>query len=112
MKYVSSESKSQSRIGDVKTVGADRYVSVVNVNGDKANIFGDYLSGVFTWESDEEFNELPPPRCSVFPCDEVSFNEIIFDKLKNLKVNKSPGPDMLHPRILYEVRHQIVTLCV
>jgi len=59
MKYVSSESKSQSRIGDVKTVGADRYVSVVNVNGDKANIFGDYLSGVFTWESDEEFNELP-----------------------------------------------------
>ena len=45
-----------------------------------------------------------------FPCDEVSFDdEIITDKLKNLKVNKSPGPDMLHPRILYEVRHQIVT---
>ena len=29
--------------------------------------------------------------------------------LWNLKVNKCPGPDLLHPRILYEVRHQIVT---
>ena len=71
--------------------------------------FGNYFSGVFTWESDEEFEELPHRR-PAFPCDEVSFDdEIIIDKLKNLKVNKSPGPDMLHPRILYEVRHQIVT---
>jgi len=35
------------------------YVSVVNDDGDKANIFGDYFSRVFTWESYEEFNELP-----------------------------------------------------
>jgi len=70
-------------------------VSVVNVDGDKANIFGDY----FSMESDEEFNELPH-RCSASQCDEMSFSdEIIIDKLKNLKVNKSPGPDTLHPRI-------------
>ena len=33
---------------------------------------------------------------------------MILDKVNNLKVNKSPGPDSLYPRILYEVRHQIV----
>jgi len=54
-KYVTSKSKSQSSIDDVKIVGADGCVSVVNVDGDKANVFGDYFSGVFTWGSDEEF---------------------------------------------------------
>jgi len=108
-KYVNSKSKSITRIGDVKTVDANGIVSVVNNDGDKANVFGDYFSGVFTKESQEEFNELPQ-RCPTFPCDVVSFSdEIILDKLNNLKVNKSPGPDLLHPRILYEARHQIVT---
>jgi len=80
-KYVDSKSKSQSRIGDVKTVGVDGCVSVVNVDGDKANTFGDYFCGVFTLESDEEFNELPH-RCWASQCDEVFFSdEIIIDKL-------------------------------
>jgi len=61
-------------IGDVKTVGADGGVSVVNDDGDKANVFGNYFSGVFTQESEEEFNELPYRRYTV-ACDEVSFSE-------------------------------------
>ena len=59
----------------------------------------------------QDFNKLiHHHRCPAFPCDDVSFSdEAILDKLTYLKVNKSPGPDSLHPRILYEVRHQIVT---
>ena len=77
-------------------VGADGCVAVVNVDGDKANISGDYFSRMFTKEPEEEFNELPH-QCLAFPCDEVSFNdEVIIDKLKNFKVNQSPGPDLLH----------------
>ena len=34
--------------------------------------------------------------------------EIILSKLSKLKTNKSPGPDELHPRILQEVRMEIV----
>ena len=93
----------------MKTLGTDGCVSVVSEDGDKANVFGDYFSGVFTQEPEAKFKELPH-RTPSFPCDNVSFtDEVILDKLKNLKVNKSPGPDLLHPRILYEVRHLIVT---
>jgi len=80
---------------------------VANDDEDKANIFGDYFSGVYTHESVEEFKELPA-RFPAFQGYDVSFSrEAVLDKLNNLKVNKSPGPDTLHPRILYEVRHQI-----
>ena len=32
----------------------------------------------------------------------------ILEKLNHNNINKSPGPDLIHPRILFEVRHQIV----
>jgi len=40
----------------------------------------------------------------------VTFNkEVVLDKLNNLQVNKSPGPDSLHPRVLFELRYQLIT---
>jgi len=42
-------------------------------------------------------------------CDPIFSEQVnIFDKLKNLKVTKSLGPDSIHPRILYELRHELV----
>ena len=32
----------------------------------------------------------------------------ILTKLENLKLTKCPGPDTLHPRLLYEIRYEIV----
>ena len=37
---------------------------------------------------------------------EISTDDII-KRLTNLNINKSSGPDNLHPRILYEVRNEI-----
>ena len=31
----------------------------------------------------------------------------ILERLETLKLTKSPGPDMLHPRVLYEARQEI-----
>jgi len=31
----------------------------------------------------------------------------IINRLKKIKINKSPGPDTIHPRILYETADQI-----
>jgi len=108
-KYVNSKSKSQTRIGDIKTMGADNRVLIANDDEDKANIFVDYFTGVYTRELKEEFNELQA-RGLAFPCDDIFFSEeVVLNKLNNLKVNKSPGPDSLPLRILYEVRHQIAT---
>jgi len=35
--------------------------------------------------------------------------EDILNRLKQININKSPGHDGLHPRILYEVRNEIVS---
>ncbi|MFI5407621.1 MAG: reverse transcriptase domain-containing protein, partial [Nitrososphaerales archaeon] len=37
--------------------------------------------------------------------DDISFcKESVLNKLKSLKINKSPGPDLIHPKVLYELR--------
>ena len=42
-------------------------------------------------------------------CDNIDLTEkLILEKLNSLDPSKSPGPDLLHPRVLYEVRHEIV----
>ena len=33
--------------------------------------------------------------------------EIILDKMSQLNVCKSPGPDSFHPRVLYELRYEL-----
>jgi len=82
-KYVNSKSKSQTTIGDIKKVGSNGLVSVVNADEDKANVFGDYFAGVYTHEPDGEFNALPSRR-PTNPCENVTFSvEVILDKLNN-----------------------------
>ena len=82
---LNSKSKSQTGIGDFKTMVADNRVSIANDDEDKANIFVDYFTGVYTRELKEEFNELPP-RGLAFPCDDIFFSEeVILDKLNNCK---------------------------
>ena len=41
--------------------------------------------------------------------DPIISEQIILKKLNNLNVTKSPGPDNIHPHILYELRHEIAT---
>ena len=98
-----------AKIGDIKSQGCDGNILVANDNEDKANAFGDYFAGVYTHESDNVFNELPS-RHSAVPCEDVVFTEeAILNKLTSIKINKSPGPDLLHPRVLHEARYQLVT---
>ena len=69
-------------------MGADGDVSVVNDDENKANVFWNYFSGVFTQESEEEFNELPYHRYTVV-CEEVSFSdEVILDKVKGEQISR------------------------
>jgi len=94
-----SKSKSQTRVGNIKTVASD--ICVVVANDDVGLL----------WCVHTRFRKKENLRG--FPLEiqqsRVAFSEeAILDKLFNLKVNKSPGPDSVHPRILYEVRYQIV----
>ena len=48
-------------------------------------------------------------KCQFSSLDPIISEQIILKKLNNLNVTKSLGPDNIHPRILYELRHEIAT---
>ena len=68
------------------------------------------FSSVYTVESDNDFDTLPS-RMDV-QVDRTTFTvteeDDISKKLIQLKIDKSPGPDLIHPRVLYETRDVII----
>ena len=103
-KFINSKTKLRGNIPEL-------YVSTKLDNDEmtrddhtKANILGNYFSSVFvkepewTWVLNEE--DKPHSKMDLKP--DVT-KEIICKKLMELNVNKSPGPDNLHPRVFKEL---------
>jgi len=63
---------------------------------------------VFTHEKEEKFEELKL-SCHIdnMPSIEIT-EENGLKKLNAIKTDKSPGPDQLHSRVLFEVKNEIV----
>ncbi|KAE8620975.1 hypothetical protein XENTR_v10004632 [Xenopus tropicalis] len=78
--------------------------TLVDENGEKAEILNSYFSSVYT--SEEPDNEG-------FPCNISSSSNLATDawvtrggiqkRLEHVKVNKGPGPDGIQPRVLNEL---------
>jgi len=65
-----------------------------------------FYSDIFTIEVDE--GPIVSLQTATV-CEDIDLTEkLILEKLNSLDLSKSPGPDLLHPRVLYEVRHKIV----
>jgi len=63
---------------------------------------------VYTVESDNNFDTLPSRMDVQVNRTTFTVNEDdIFKKLIQLKIDKSLGPDLIHPRVLYETRNVI-----
>ena len=45
---------------------------------------------------------------NILPELEITMHKVM-DKLTKLKVDKSPGPDGMHPRVLHRLRKELVT---
>ena len=75
---------------------------------EKASAFCKYFSSVFTKVDVSNEQRVNLTTDTTEP--DIQFNEEkIFKMLDKLNVSKSPGPDGLHPRILYETRTKITT---
>ena len=68
----------------------------------KANLLLNQFSSVFTREPDGEIPRIKQ-RTSIKIPDLIITVEMVTDALKKIKVNKSCGPDNLHPRLLLEL---------
>ena len=72
--------------------------TLTSSDSEKANVLADFFSSVFTEEDD-----LVMPELDINPDIPNISAETIKKKLDNLKIDKSPGPDNIHPRILREL---------
>ena len=72
-------------------------------NTDKADLLNSYFCSVFTKEKLDILPEiLDLQNINILQNIELN-NVLVTKKLENLNVNKSMGPDELHPRVLKEL---------
>ena len=103
-KYAQSKLKSKSSIPDIMKNDDESNPIYASKDRDKSDIFLDYFSSVFTEEPPGE--DMPSFEQRDYETElsniEITVEKVML-KLKNLKVNKSPGPDCIHPRVLHEI---------
>ena len=99
--YTQSKLKTRSSMPDLIKPGTEKNPVFAKTDQEKSEVLVDYFSSVFTVESD--LNNMPPfaEREYSMPLEDLQITEDMVDeKLKKLKVNKSPGPDYIHPKVL------------
>ena len=80
---------------------------IITKDEEKANILNSFFVSVFT---KEDISNIPvlTERPVQNTLEDVSFDvSKIFKLLEKLKVDKSPGPDGIHNRVLFEINNQI-----
>jgi len=108
-KFIRSKSSVCSALGDLKISQSDNITVIIKEDQEKAQAFVEHFSKHFTLENNLNFSELPT-ILSPNSMPEVTFTEVdVHKQLSTLKIDKSPGPDLLHPRILYELRDVLVS---
>ena len=96
--YVRGKTTNSSDIGDLKTTYSRGSIIMVKEDKEKASLFAEYFSSVFTHEKEEKFEELKL-SCHIdnMPSIETT-EENVLKKLNAIKTDKSPGPDQLHSK--------------
>jgi len=106
--YIKSKTTISSGIGDL-IVQEGVSTKVISDDSAKAQLFAEFFASIYTIESENPF-EMIPNVLSPNSMLQIEIDEnVVANKLLKLKLNKSPGPDMLHPRVLHEIRNEIVT---
>ena len=104
-KYVNSKLKTRS-VSPQLTLKDGSHITDPK---EKANMFNNYFSSVFTHE---DLTHIPakPKRQVTEVLDDINFTVAdVCQLLQKLKVSKSPGPDNIHPRVLKECAEELAT---
>lgn len=109
-KYVNGKTKLKESVPNLFTSKKTDPNKMTENNIEKAELLGKYFSDVFvkepdwTWNLTQEKERIPKEHKF-----DLSLNrEIIAKKLAKLNINKSPGPDVIHPRVLKEMSSVVV----
>jgi hypothetical protein len=107
--YVRSKQRKKDKVGTLK----DQLGNVVTTSRGAADLLNNYFGTVFT---QEDIQSIPEP-IMIFKGDieregllstQIT-SEIVENKLAKLNVNKCPGLDGIHPRMLYDFRKELAS---
>ena len=105
--YVRSKQRTKERVGPLK----DALGNLVVEDSVTANLLNSYFASVFTVEDSSTIPHLQPIfQGAVEDQGIIDINisgEMVERKLQSLKVDKCPGLDGIHPKMLFELREAI-----
>ena len=107
-KYINSRTKNRSNMGDLKIIDDQGLNKFLTEDCEKAKALGEFFGSVFTEEGPmgPECKIKIDERVTLMPDINICEEDILL-RLSKLDISKSPGPDGLHPRLLYEIRTEI-----
>ena len=107
-KYTQSKLKTRANVPDLQVPGTETSPKFTTPDTEKAEVLLQYFSSVFTVEQPNENMPLFQKRVFEKEIDSIDISEdMVRKKLLKLKINKSPGPDAIHPRVLHEIGEAI-----
>jgi hypothetical protein len=109
--YVNKFCRNENKM-DHLIIDKDNKEYIVTSDKEKCSLFVNYFSSVFIKEPEliEEDILFEAKNCKM---NNITINEdMIIKKLNKLKIDKLPGVDSLHPRVLKEIRHEITPIYI
>jgi len=104
---VNSKTKYIEKIGDLKKKDEHDNNVICSSAETKADTLCEFFSSVFCTETDDKFKPVEDKICS-YNCTPIAITVgDVLKRLNKLNVNKSEGPDLIHPTVIYEIRHEI-----
>src|SRR5664279_4398204 len=101
--FVNSKLKTRTTIGDLQT---DDGEEISSDNG-KAEIFNRFFSSVYTQEDTQQISQPEGTSIKSQLLDIEISERHVLELLKKVKIDKSPGLDGIHPRVLKECAEQL-----
>ena len=106
--YVNSKTKRTERIGDLKVKNEQDETVICTSAKSKADSLCSSFSSVFCNETDDDFEPIRDRTCFQECTPVIVTEEDVLARLNRLNINnKSEGSDLIHPRVIYEIRHKI-----
>eukprot|EP00061_Rhincodon_typus_P006250 g26696.t1 len=99
--YVRDKRMARVRVGLIRVIGGNLCVE----SEETEEVLNEYFASVFTSETDFVVCKDIVKQADVIEQVVVKKEDVI-EILKNLRIDKSPGPDRMYPRLLQEAREK------